>query len=433
MVGAGLAGSMLAAYLARARHDVDVYERRADPRRSSPEGGRSINLALSHRGLRALAELEVEDEVRAITIPMRGRLMHSLNGSLTLQPYGTEKDQVILSVSRSDLNRILVERSDQLGARFHFGHRIRDVDIDSARLKVESADGHRSEMVHDAVVGADGAYSAIRGRLQRRSGFDYAQDYLTHGYKELSMPPTAAGDFAMDPNALHIWPRGGHMMIALPNLDRSYTCTLFWPLEGENSFAEVDTAPDVSRHFERHFPDVPDLIPDLEEQYRGNPVGSLVTIRCAPWSVGDRAVLVGDAAHAVVPFYGQGMNASFEDCRLLMEALTRAGGNRAVAFADFGQSRKKDADALAELAIYNYQVMRDKVASRGFLLAKATGRILHRLLPGTFTPLYTMVTFTSMPYAEALARWRRQRAIARWAGAAALTLILLLIVLLGLT
>lgn len=417
----------MAAYLARAGHAVDVYERRPDPRRTDPEGGRSINLALSHRGLRALAELEVEQRVRPITLPMRGRLMHALDGSLTLQPYGTEADQVILSVGRSELNRILVERAAELGARFHFEHRIRDIDYASGQLSLDGGPGGSRQASHEAVVGADGAYSAIRSRLQRRTGFDYSQDYLKHGYKELSMPPDAMGDFAMDPNALHIWPRGGFMMIALPNLDRSYTCTLFWPLEGENSFAEVDDATSVAAYFERHFPDVPALIPDLDAQYRDNPVGSLVTIRCAPWAVEDRVVLIGDAAHAVVPFYGQGMNASFEDCRLLMDCLERAGGDRRSAFAAFSSERKDDADALADLAIYNYQVMRDRVASRGFLLGKAMGRVLHRLMPATFTPLYTMVTFTSMPYAEARARWLRQRAIARRAAWGALVLILLLV------
>jgi len=415
----------MAGYLAQAGHRVEVYERRPDPRKAAPEGGRSINLALSHRGLRALGDVGVEESVRRITVPMRGRLMHGMDGSLTLQPYGTEADQVILSVSRADLNRILVERAADLGATFHFSHRIRDIDVDSATLTVEAEGGTR-HMEHDAIIGADGAYSAVRARLQRRSQFNYSQDYLTHGYKELSLPPDSGGDFAMDPNALHIWPRGGHMMIALPNLDRSYTCTLFWPLEGENSFGEVDVVADVTGYFNQHFPDVPALIPDLEEQYRINPVGSLLTVRCGPWMVSDRVVLIGDAAHAVVPFFGQGMNASFEDCRLLMESLGNAQGDRARAFAGFYSARKADADALADLAVYNYEVMRDRVASRGFLLGKALGRVLHRALPATFTPLYTMVTFTSMPYAQARDRWQLQRALVRrgFAGVAVLFLIL---------
>lgn len=429
VAGGGLAGSLMAAYLAKAAHQVEVYERRPDPRRATPEEGRSINLALSHRGLRALADVGVEDQVRAITVPMRGRLMHGLDGSLTLQPYGTEADQVILSVSRSDLNRILVERAAELGAEFHFGERIRNVDVDRATLTLENGDAGTRQVAHDAIIGADGAYSAVRSRLQRRSQFDYSQEYLTHGYKELSMPPDAGGAFAMDPNALHIWPRGGHMMIALPNLDRSYTCTLFWPLEGSNSFRTLDSAASVAPYFQEHFPDVPPLIPDLEEQYRTNPVGSLVTIRCGPWMVSDRVVLIGDAAHAVVPFYGQGMNASFEDCRLLMEAMGRSQGDRGRAFAEFAGSRKKDADALADLAIYNYEVMRDRVASRGFLLGKALGRMLHRVLPGTFTPLYTMVTFTSMPYSLAQQRWQQQRVIVRRAVLGAALLLMFLIAL----
>ena len=423
VAGAGLAGAMMAAYLADSGRRVSVYERRPDPRDLAEEGGRSINLALSHRGLRALDGIGIAEVAQRITIPMRGRLMHGLDGKLTMQPYGSRADEVILSISRAGLNRILLDRAEELGASLHFDHRVRDVDVEAGALDVERPDGTRVRVEHEAIIGADGAYSAVRARLQKRSGFDYTQRYLTHGYKELSMPPRD-GAFAMDAHALHIWPRGGFMMIALPNLDASYTCTLFWPLEGPNGFSDVQGDDRVLRFFNTHFPDVPDRIPDLTEQYRANPIGSLLTIRCHPWNAG-RTILIGDAAHAVVPFYGQGMNASFEDCRLLMQEIERA-GSPAEAFARFQTEREPDTDALADLAIHNYTVMRDRVASRGFLLGKAAGRLAHRLMPGRFTPLYTMVTFTSMPYAEARDAWLRQRRLARRAGWVALIVLLLL-------
>ncbi len=410
IAGAGLAGSLMAACLAQAGETVDVYERRSDPRTHEAESGRSINLALSHRGLSALEHVGIADAVQRITVPMRGRLMHSVEGTTTLQPYGVDPGQVILSVSRAGLNRMLVERAAELGARFHFRERVRSVDPDAPTVTVGNGSGGSRTVRHETVIGADGAFSAVRHRLQRRSGFNYSQTYLTHGYKELSLPPTGSGDFAMDPQALHIWPRGGFMMIALPNLDRTYTVTMFLPFEGDHSFSSIDSDEALEAFFARHFADARPLIPDLPEQYRTNPVGSLVTVRCGPWFVEDKVVLIGDAAHAVVPFYGQGMNASFEDCALLMESLDQTAGMRASAFDHFYGLRKPDADALAGLAVANYQVMRDRVQSKGFLWGRKAGRILHRLFPTRFIPLYTMVTFTSMPYAEAEQRWQEQLA-----------------------
>ncbi|MEZ4422307.1 MAG: NAD(P)/FAD-dependent oxidoreductase [Gemmatimonadota bacterium] len=404
VAGAGLAGAMMACYLARDGYRVRVYERRSDPRRKGTEGGRSINLALSHRGIRALAELGLADEVLAHGVPMRGRMMHAPDGDLSLQPYGTEADQVIHSTSRGDLNLRLLDAAEAAGAKLIFDAPVVDVEPEHGRIHLE---GGRTEEF-DFIVGADGAYSAVRARLQRTAGFDYAQTYLTHGYKELTLPAAPDGGFALEPHALHIWPRGGFMMIALPNEDRTFTCTLFWPLTGEApSFAAVRTDEDVLAVFRTHFADALPLFPDVTEQYRTHPVGTLVTVRCGPWDLGGRVILIGDAAHAVVPFYGQGMNASFEDCRLLAEAL-RAHATPAEAFRRFYEDRKADADALSELAIENYRVMRDRVASRGFLALRALGRLAHRVLPGVFVPLYTMVTFTSTPYAEAVARWERQ-------------------------
>ncbi|MEZ4415306.1 MAG: NAD(P)/FAD-dependent oxidoreductase [Gemmatimonadota bacterium] len=403
VVGAGLAGAMMACFLARDGHAVHLLERRPDPRRRAVEGGRSINLALSHRGLRALAELGLDEEILAHTVAMRGRMMHAPDGALTLQPYGTEKDQVIHSVSRGGLNVRLIEAAAASGVQMRFEARVEDVDPERGRVKLESGE----EAEYAFIVGADGAFSAVRARLQRSAGFDYSQSYLTHGYKELTLPATAAGDFALDPHALHIWPRGGFMMIALPNEDCSFTCTLFWPFEGEISFGSVREDADLLGVFRTHYADVLPLFPNLVEQYHENPVGSLVTVRCGPWHAGDRVVLIGDAAHAVVPFYGQGMNASFEDCRLLAEAL-RSAPSPGAGFRAFYQNRKADADALSDLAIENYRVMRDRVASRGFLLLRSAGRAVHRLVPTLFVPMYTLVTFTSTPYAAAVARWERQ-------------------------
>ena len=406
----------MAAMLANRGHRVRVYERRPDPRNMEAEGGRSINLALSHRGLRALERIGLAEAVLATTVPMRGRLMHDTQGRTSLQPYGTESDQVIRSVSRSGLNRMLIDAAADAGADLVFDARCRDVDVATPALILDDGDGGRRRSEHDLIVGADGAFSAIRRRLQTRPGFDFEQSYLTHGYKELTMPATTEGGFAMDPNALHIWPRGGFMMIALPNEDRSYTCTLFMPHNGENSFAALAVAanPDVAldSFFRANFGDALSLLPDLTAQYHENPVGSLVTVRCSPWSAVGRVVLIGDAAHAVVPFYGQGMNASFEDCRLLdekLEGVDRPGEALSAALAGFWVSRKPDTDALADLAIHNYTVMRDHVGSRAFLLGRALGRMAHRVFPSVFVPLYTMITFTSTPYCAAVERWGRQQ------------------------
>ena len=417
----------MACYLARAGHRVTVFERRADPRLTVTESGRSINLALSHRGIRALAGIGLDAQVLARTVAMRGRMMHSPSGELSLQPYGVRPGDVIHSVSRSDLNVLLLDEAEASGTKIRFGTRVRDIDSRRGVLVTETDD--RTEDGFDLIIGADGAFSAVRARLQRRSGFSYQQEYLSHGYKELNMPPAADGSFALEPGALHIWPRGGYMMIALPNEDRSFTCTLFWPMEGKVSFREVTTDAHVERVFANDFADALPHFPDLLDQYRENPVGSLVTIRCRPWYRDGKVILIGDAAHAVVPFYGQGMNASFEDCRLLAEALGRH-ASVGPAIAEFGDTRHPDTDALSELALDNYITMRDRVASRGFLLKRAAGRAMHRLLPNRFLPLYSMVTFTSIPYAQTVKKWESQVRTARRAFTVVLLLAVLLLVLL---
>lgn len=420
VVGAGLGGALMAIYLGRAGYEVEVHERRVDPRVSQPDQGRSINLAISTRGIESLAAVGLADEILRMAIPMRGRMMHSLHGELAFQPYGTEAAHVINSVSRADLNIALLNAAEKTGnVRLVFGKRCAGVDLDTATVSVTDVDtGKKSTVRADAVVGADGAFSAVRQPMQRLDRFDYEQAYLEHGYKELTIPAGPDERFLLEKHALHIWPRGGFMLIALPNRDGSFTATLFWPLEGENSAASLRTEADVRRYFAEMFPDAVPLMPALIEDWSRNPPGTLVTIRCRPWHYRDKVVLLGDAGHAVLPFYGQGANAAFEDCLVLSECLAAHAPDREQAFARFQALRKRNTDALADLSLANFVEMRDHTASRTFLLARRLEKDLHRLFPARFVPLYTMVTFSRTPYAEAVARARRQWRIVKLAAAA---------------
>ncbi|MEN8144415.1 MAG: NAD(P)/FAD-dependent oxidoreductase [Gemmatimonadota bacterium] len=414
VVGAGLSGSLMAIYLARAGHEVRLYEKRPDPRGSSAEGGRSINLALSTRGIHALEQVSAARPVLAESVAMRGRMMHSQAGKLRFQPYDAREDKAIRSVSRAGLNRHLIETADaETGVECVFGQACTGVDAAAGRVSFRGADGQTSSAEADLIIGADGAFSAVRASFQRADRFDYDQSYLTHAYKELSIPPAEGGGFRLEKNALHIWPRGGFMMIALPNADGSYTCTLFAPFEGDNSFASITSDGDVREYFEAHFPDATPHMPTLIRDFRDNPTSSLMTVRCGPWHRAAHVCLIGDAAHAVVPFYGQGMNASFEDCYLLSEALREHAPDVAAALAAFYSGRKEHADALADLAIQNFIEMRDSVASPMFLAGKGLERTLHRTFPGWFVPLYSMVTFSRIPYADAVRRSHVQVPIAR--------------------
>lgn len=430
VVGAGLGGALFACYLGRAGHEVTLYERRPDPRRGTIGRSRSINLALSTRGLHALAEVGLEQKVLAMAVPMRGRMIHPIEGPLAFQPYGTEAHQVINSVSRADLNRMLVEAAEALpGVRVVFDRRCVGVDLDTATVTfADAASGALEEVAADLVVSADGAYSEVRAALQRTDRFEYSQSYLGHGYKELTILPRPDGLHPIEPRALHIWPRGGFMMIALPNADGSFTCTCFWPFDGPNGFASLTSEAEVDAYFRRVFPDAVPLIPTLAEDFLANPVGSLVTVRCAPWHWKDRVVLLGDAAHAIVPFYGQGANASFEDCAVLDACMRARPDDLASAFESYERARKEHADALADLAIANFYEMRDKTASRTFLLGKKLEKALARALPGLFIPLYSMVTFSRIPYADAVRRAERQWRAVRWcAGGIGLVLLLLIV------
>jgi kynurenine 3-monooxygenase len=427
IVGSGLAGALLACYLGKAGRRAVLYEKRPDPRAGPSDRGRSINLALSTRGLHALGEVGLLDAVVRESILMRGRMIHHPDRSLTFQPYGNDDTQALHSVSRAGLNRLLVEAAATYPTiESHFGHRCVGADLDAGTL--EFAHGDEVKRIEASViVGADGAFSAVRAAmLQRRERFDYVQEFLTHGYKELTIPAGPGGTFRIEKHALHVWPRGSFMMIALPNADGSFTCTLFWPFEGDNSFAALRKESDVRAFFEKEFPDAVPLLPDLVSDFLHNPTGSLVTVRCRPWHVDGKAVLVGDACHAVVPFLGQGMNAAFEDCSVLMECLAKT-DDRSKAFTEYEARRKPHLDVLAELCVENFVEMRDRVGSRLFVLRKKLNLLLHALMPSWYLPLYVMVEFTRIPYRDAVERAKRQERIVAGVGLALLLLGLLLL------
>jgi len=443
LIGSGLAGGLLAAYLGRRGYEVDLYERRADPREGNMVGGRSINLALSTRGIDALEQIGIADEVLRHAIPMRGRMIHpAAAGSAPIfVPYDVDPNKYINSIGRAALNTIVIEAAQRYpNVHVKFNHKCTDVDIESptahlvtpgVEAAVSAANQQTINARGDAIIGVDGAFSAVRQSMQLKiDNFQYDESYLAHGYKELTIPPGPDGSWRMEKEALHIWPRKSFMMIALPNPDGSFTCTLFWEFEGPRSFATTKTDDDVRRFFEEEFPDAVPLMPNLLDDFKNNPTGSLVTIRCAPWFYKDKVALVGDAAHAVVPFYGQGMNAAFEDCVVLDECLAGFSEDRQRAFAEYFQRRKVNADALADLALENFIEMRDKTASRAFRAKKKLDHFLEAALPGVYLPLYTMVTFTRIPYAQAARRARLQDRIVYAGLILVITSILALIVLL---
>ncbi|CAN5515175.1 NAD(P)/FAD-dependent oxidoreductase [soil metagenome] len=410
LIGSGLAGGMMAAFLGRRGYDVELFERRSDPRAGNYVGGRSINLALSTRGIHALQQLGIADEVLQHAIPMRGRMIHEKTGELHFAPYDRDPSKHINSIGRGALNTATLEAAQRYpNVQVQFDHRCTDVDLDQPNAQLVNGTTDESVTARgDAIIGLDGAFSAVRRAMQRLDRFEYSQTYLAHGYKELTIPPAPDGSWRMEKHALHIWPRRSFMMIALPNPDGSFTCTLFWEFEGPRSFDTTRTADEFRRFFDDEFPDAVPLMPTLLEEFEENPTGSLVTVRCAPWHYADKVALVGDAAHAVVPFYGQGMNAAFEDCVVLDECLGQFPENRTRAFAEYFRRRKENADALADLAVQNFIEMRDKTASRTFRAKKKLDHFLEGALPGTYLPLYTMVSFTRIPYAEAQRRARLQ-------------------------
>lgn len=409
LIGSGLAGGLLAAYLGRAGYEVELFERRGDPSAGNFVGGRSINLALSTRGIHALQQIGLADEVLKHAIPMRGRMIHDKSGGLHFSPYDRDPAKCINSIGRAALNQVTIDAARKYpNVSVRFNHQCLDVDLDRPTAKLLNTETNETlQSTGNVIIGVDGAFSAVRRAMQRLDRFDYSQQYLQHGYKELTIPPAADGSWRMEKHALHIWPRKSFMMIALPNPDGSFTCTLFLDFVGERSFASLKTDDDILRFIDAEFPDAVPLMPDLLKDFRENPTGSLVTVRCGPWHHKDKVALLGDAAHAVVPFYGQGMNAAFEDCVVLDECLKQSadvGG----ALRDYYARRKANTDALADLAVQNFIEMRDKTASKVFRAKKKLDHALEAILPSVYHPLYGMVTFSRTPYAEAQRRAKMQ-------------------------
>lgn len=410
VVGAGLAGCLLACFLARRGHPVALYERRPDPRTGQVERGRSINLALSERGLDALRRIGLAEQVMADALPMRGRMIHAVEGKTAFQPYSVSGHRAINSISRGALNNALLDAATATpGVRIAFDHRLVGLDPISGEMSFETPQGKVSAAA-SVVLGADGAGSAVRGQLLGYGELTESLDFLDYGYKELTIPPLG-GDFALAPDALHIWPRGTSMMIALPNPDRSFTCTLFWPTHGTASFASLGSPAAIERHFAIHYPDLPPLAPNLVDDYQHNPVGVLGTVRCVPWQVNGKVGLLGDAAHAIVPFYGQGANCAFEDVVELDRCLDECGDNWSDALPLYESRRQGNAEAIAQMALANFVEMRDKVASPLFQIARRMEHAVEQALPGRYVSRYELVSFSTTPYAEVRRRVRRQHLV----------------------
>ncbi|MCC6601377.1 MAG: FAD-dependent monooxygenase [Crocinitomicaceae bacterium] len=412
IVGAGLVGSLWAVYLAKRGHLVQIFDRRPDIRKMKVVQGKSINLALSDRGWKGLAGAGVSEEIKKMAIPMSGRLMHSVKGELSYQPYG-KMGQAIFSVSRGLLNQKLIEiAASNEKVELFFSHRCEDINLDSNEIRfVREEDRVNVHFTFDRIFGTDGAFSAVRSRLIKIDRFNYSQEYLSHGYKELEIPANSDGSHRMRNDCLHIWPRGEFMMIALPNLDGSFTCTLFIAFEGEVSFEHLQDEAKVKKFFHENFPDAYELMPELTGDFFANPNASLVMTKCYPWHYKDQIALLGDAAHAIVPFYGQGMNCGFEDCTIFDDLLNQNDEDWSAAFSDFSHLRKPSGDAILELALRNYIEMRDKTSDQHFLLQKKIEGYFSSKHPDRWTPLYSQVTFSDIPYEQALKEGDRQEKI----------------------
>ncbi len=402
IVGSGLVGSLLAIYLRKLGHTITVFDRRPDIR-TIEFSGRSINLAMSNRGWRTLAEIGIEEEIKKIALPMDKRAMHVTGKPIYFQNYGKE-GEAIWSISRGVLNRKMIDLAEKSGVEFKFEEKVWDVNLPEAKLYTgETEKGEWKEYAYDLIFGCDGAFSRIRHKMQRRSRFDYSQDFLEVGYKELTIPANADGSHKLDANSFHIWPRGRYMFIAMPNIDGSFTCTLFMPFEGDVSFESIKTKDEAKNFFSKNFPIVNHEIENLAEDFFKNPTSAMVTMKCYPWTYWDRVALVGDSAHAIVPFYGQGMNAGFEDIFVLNEIIKERGDNWEGIFDQYQKQRKPNADAIAELSYRNFIEMSSKTADPKFLLQKKIEKRFAEKHPDKWIPLYSRVTFSYRPYAEALA------------------------------
>jgi kynurenine 3-monooxygenase len=405
LIGAGLNGPLLATLLMQRGFSVEIYERRPDMRRVRMSAGRSINLALSTRGIHALRQAGLWERMRSIIIPMKGRMMHSIAGELTFQPYGKNETEVINSISRAELNIALMDAAEEHGATIHFSQRCAGYDLRTGTIRIRHEEtGEETIRETEVVIGCDGSASSIRGEMLKLSRFNFSQQHLDYGYKELTIPAGSKGEHLLETHALHIWPRGNYMLIALPNIDGTFACILFLPFEGADSFASLTTQAQVVQFFDSRFPDAVSLMPQLAENYFANPTGAMVTVKCSPWHVEGRVLLLGDAVHAIVPFFGQGLNCGFEDCTCLVELLDRYGADWLRVFTEFENERKVNTDAIADMAIENFTEMRDRVADSRFLLRKKVELALEAKYPQLFVPKYAMVTFHRIPYSVALAR-----------------------------
>ncbi len=414
IIGAGLVGSLLSIYLAKRGYKIDLFERRPDMRTANIYAGRSINLALSDRGWKGLEGVGIADEIKKIAIPMYARAIHHKDGSTVHQPYGKD-NQAIYSVSRAEINMRLMDLAEQQeNVKIHFNERCTSIDRANLEAYFENSETKKtSSSKSDLMFGSDGAFAASRLNMQLSSDrFEYNQHYISAGYKELIIPPGPNGEFLLEKNALHIWPRGSFMMIALPNLDGNFTCTLFFPFEGEKSFAAIKTREQVQKFFEEEFPNAVPLMPTLVDDYMNNPVSSLVTVKCFPWTFDNKVGLIGDAAHAIVPFYGQGMNCGFEDCVVLNDLIGKHKEDWNKIFPEYEALRKPDGDAIADLAIANFIEMRDKTADPKFLLQKKIEAHFSNKHPDKWIPLYSMVTYSPhIRYSTALKEGQKQEVI----------------------
>ena len=406
IIGSGLAGPLLATLLAHDGYDVDLYEKRVDPREHELSAGRSINLALSHRGIEALKQASVFDRVQPHLIPMRGRMIHGESGKLDFQPYSINPDEYINSVSRVELNKILMTAAEESRkVNIHFDEAL--IAVDDEKLSFCTG----KTIPNDGIIfGADGAGSEIRKYIDKNCTNPSYAEPLGHGYKELNISSGNNGDFQLDANSLHIWPRGEFMLIALPNTDKSFTCTLFMPNSGEISFESITSEDDVVQFFKSYFSDALPLLENFPQSFFENPTGKLATVYADEWLYKNHC-LIGDAAHAVVPFFGQGMNASFEDCVVLMNYLKQHNGNWENTLSDYAIHRKPDADAIAQMAIENYIEMRDSVAQIDYIQRKKIANKLYKEFPKRFIPRYNMVSFTSIPYSQVYKRGEIQQEI----------------------
>ncbi|MBD0852337.1 FAD-dependent oxidoreductase [Maribacter arenosus] len=410
IVGSGLVGSLLSIYLRRLGHAVTVFDRRPDIR-TIVFSGRSINLAMSNRGWKAMAEIGIEDDIKKIAIPLDKRAMHVVGKPMYFQKYGKD-GEAIWSISRGILNRKMIDLAEKAGVTFKFEEKVWDVDLPEAKLYTgETEKGEWEEYKYDLIFGCDGAFSRVRHKMQRRSRFDYSQDFIDVGYKELTIPANADGSHKLDAHSFHIWPRGNFMFIAMPNLDGSFTCTLFMPFEGEISFESIKTKEEAQHFFKVNFPSVDQEIENLAEDFFKNPTSAMVTMKCYPWTYWDKVALVGDSAHAIVPFYGQGMNAGFEDIYILNEIIKKHGDDWESIFQEYQKERKPNADAIAELSYRNFVEMSSKTADPRFLLQKKIEKRFAKKHPDKWIPLYSRVTFSDRPYSEALAIGDQQEKI----------------------